>query len=270
MASEDERPRAEPAHSVLAVMRRSVELVQDLLHSAAVQAEQVRSLEDELTSARQRLTFLEGETTQLRQRLAEGITDIAPSQLEELIDDQNAFAHLFVTSDRLARVRTPDEVVRVADEVVLNLVGADKYTLWLSWEGEPPRLVAPGDKRWRAALDQHRDLVQQALSSGQIARPPRPTADVPVAIPLLLDGAGVGALLITRLVPQVGRLGRLQDDLLQLLSDRLAPSLCLTALRAGTGGASVPWAGVRSAVAAIPVSTSDAASGPGSTGEVRS
>jgi hypothetical protein len=255
MASEDERPRPESAHAVLAVMRRSVELVQDLLHSAAVQSEQVRSLGDELQNARQRIAFLEGETAQLRARLADGVHDVDASQFEELIEDQNAFAHLFVTSDRLARVRTPDEVVRVADEVVLNLVGADKYTLWLAWEGEPLRLVAPPDGRWRAPIEPHRELVARAIATGRPARPPGVAADsVPVAIPLLLDGAGVGALVLSRLVPQVGRLGRLQDDLLQLLVDRVAPSLCLTALRsrgAGSGGVAGPWAAVKSSVPAI-------------------
>jgi hypothetical protein len=263
MADDDsERPRAEPAHAVLSVMRRSVELVQDLLHSAALQAEQVRSLEDELASARQRLSFLEGETTQLRRRLAEGVQDVDPSQLEELIDDQNAFAHLFVTSDRLARVRTPDEVVRVADEVILNLVGADRYSMWLSWEGEPPRMVAPFEAKWRAAPDQYPGLVGQAIATGVAARPATSRHDVPVALPLLLDGAGVGAILITRLVPQVGTLARLQEDLLQLLSDRIAPSLCLTALRGGSGGVAVPWAGVRGSVPSISTSISSPGSGP--------
>jgi hypothetical protein len=257
MASDDERPRPESAHAVLAVMRRSVELVQDLLHSAGVQAEQVRSLRDELASAQQRIAFLEGETTQLRARLADGVHDVDASQFEELIEDQNAFAHLFVTSDRLARVRTPDEVVRVADEVVLNLVGADKYTLWLAWEGEPLRLVAPPETRWRAPVEPHRDLVSQAITTGRPARPPGVASDgVPVAIPLLLDGAGVGALVITRLVPQVGRIGRLQDDLLQLLVDRVAPSLCLTALRAGSGGVAGPWTAVKSSVPAVGTSES--------------
>jgi hypothetical protein len=257
MASDDERPRPESAHAVLAVMRRSVELVQDLLHSAGVQAEQVRSLRDELASAQQRIAFLEGKTTQLRARLADGVHDVDASQFEELIEDQNAFAHLFVTSDRLARVRTPDEVVRVADEVVLNLVGADKYTLWLAWDGEPQRLVAPPEARWRAPIEPHRELVSQAIATGRPARPPGVASDgVPVAVPLLLDGAGVGALVISRLVPQVGRIGRLQDDLLQLLVDRVAPSLCLTALRAGSGGVAGPWTAVKSSVPAVGTSES--------------
>jgi hypothetical protein len=233
-------------------MRRSVELVQDLLHSAAVQSEQVRSLGDELASAQQRIAFLEGETAQLRRRLADGVPDVDASQLEDLIEDQNAFAHLFVTSDRLARVRTPDEVVRVADEVVLNLVGADRYTMWLRWDSDEIRLVAPFETKWRAPLDLHGDLVARAIATRRPARPPGVASDaVPVAIPLVLDGAGVGALVLTRLVPQVGRLGRLQDDLLQLLTDRVAPSLCLTALRAGSGGVAGPWTAVRASVPEI-------------------
>jgi len=105
------------------------------------------------------------------------------------------------------------------------------------------------------------------VATARPARPPRadkaPGPDIPVALPLLLDGAGVGALLITRLVPQVGRIGRLQDDLLQLLSERIAPSLCLAALGAGIGGAAVPWAGVRGTVPAISLSPGGSSSGSG-------
>jgi hypothetical protein len=252
MASDDERPRTESAHAVLAVMRRSVELVQDLLQSAAVQAERVRSLEDELRSAQQRISFLEGETNQLRRRLAEGVHGVDPAQLDEVLEDQNTFAHLFVTSDRLSRVRTPDEAVRVADEVVQNLIGAERYGLWLRWEGEADRLVAPSDVRWRAAPGQHRELIAEAIATGRTARiAGNHPADVPIAMPLLLDGVAVGAILITRLVPQVGRLGRLQEDLLQLLGERIAPSICLTGIRTVSGGVAVPWAAVRDAVSDV-------------------
>ena len=251
MGSEDDGARLDPADAVLAAMRRSIDLVQDLLYTAAVQAERIRSLDAELTNARQRIAFLEGETSQLRQRLSDGVQGVDPAQFEDQIEEQNAFAHLFVTSDRLSRVRTPDEVIRVADEVVQNLVGADRYGIWLRWEGEL-RLVGPTDPRWRSEPGLYRDLLSQALAH---ARPARTTVGlagaVPIAVPILLDGSAVGALLVAGLVPQVGRLGRLQDDLLNLLSDRIGPSLCLTALRSGGSVAAGAWAGVRAMVPGI-------------------
>ena len=250
MGADDDRPRVGSAEAVLAAMRRSVELVQELLQTTAVQAEHIRSVEHELLSARQRVAFLEGETSQLRQRLREGIPGIDPQQLEELIEEQNTFAHLFVTSDRLARARAASEVVEIADEVLANLIGADRFAVWLQWQGALPVLSAPPLPRWRSEPGLHKDLVTQTLATGSWSRPPGVAQDaVPVAVPILLDGNPVGAMLIVRLVPQVGHLGRLQDDLLRLLSERVAPSLCLTALRAGGGAAA--WAGVRGLVPAL-------------------
>jgi hypothetical protein len=98
--------------------------------------------------------------------------------------------------------------------------------VWLD-PGGAPRVVAPADARFQATGDGA--LVARALASGTSART---DGDVPVAIPLLLDGRPVGAIEIRELVPQVARLGRLQEELLGFLSDRLAPAMCSAGLLA--------------------------------------
>lgn len=234
MTIRDDTPSSELAtqqvESFLATLRRSVEVVQDLLEAAARRDERIRSLDAELDNARQRVAFLERETSTLRDKLATGIEPVSTPHLEELIreliDEQNSFAHMFVTSDRLAGARSCAEAVQIAVEVLHNLIGAYQFGLWLRWDDDPPVLVAPIDPRYRVAPDAHAALVQRAFASGE----PSGTDAVPLALPMVLDGRTVGVLLIASLVPQVGgALGRLQDDLARFLVERLPARLCAAA-----------------------------------------
>ncbi len=261
MTSRDDQPlSAHQVEAFLSTLRRSVEVVQDLLEAAARRDERIRSLDAELDNARQRIAFLERETSTLRDKLAIGPEPVSMRYLEELIEEQNSFAHMFVTSDRLAGARSCAEAIQIAVEVLHNLVGAHQFGLWLRWEAAPV-LVAPPDPRYRVPDGAHADLVARALATAAPARPTAsdapdapdaPDAGVPVALPLVLDGRAVGVLLIASLVPQVGsELGRLQDDLARFLVERLPARLCAAAAQ-GT------WAAVEGQLAAA---TSSGANG---------
>ena len=255
MGSPEEPPlTSQQAESFLSTLRRSVEVVQELLQATAHQDERIRSLDAELDSARARIAFLERETTQLRERLSTGIAPISMQQIEDLIEEQNAFAHMFVTSDRLARARSPGEALQIAVEVMHNLVGAHRFGIWLRWDGVAPQMVAPPDPRYQIEPGRHRALLERALATGEISRDDGADDDaVPVALPLVLDGAAVGALVIDGLVPQVGaRMGRLQDDLSRFLIDRLPLTLCAAAQHVARGGDRAAWDLVRVHVAPVP------------------
>jgi hypothetical protein len=227
MTVRDDTPLStQQVESFLSTLRRSVEVVQDLLEAAARRDERIRSLDAELDNARQRIAFLERETSTLRDKLATGIEPVSMRYLEELIEEQNSFAHMFVTSDRLAGARSCDEAVQIAVEVLHNLIGAHQFGLWLRWDDDPPVLVAPPDPRYRVAAGVHGELIQRAFATGDATG----TDGVPIALPLVLDGRTVGVLLIASLVPQVGdALGRLQEDLARFLVERLPARLCAAA-----------------------------------------
>lgn len=159
--------------------------------------------------------------------------DTVQGSLEALIEEQNVLAHMFVASDRLARAHTPREALDIGVEVLHNLAGVHRYGVWLRGDaGAAPRLVGPADRKYRIT-ESHGDLVQRALETRRPARADADATSLPVAVPLILDGQAVGAIEIAELVPQVGdRLGRLQDELLQFLSDRLALAMCQAALSA--------------------------------------
>jgi hypothetical protein len=173
-------------------------------------------------------------------------TDAVRDEMEALIEEQNVLAHMFVASDRLARARSPREAIDVAVEVLHNLAGVHRYAMWLRGApGEAPRVVAPADPRFLAAPPPDGDtLVARALAT---VSPVREAGGVPVAFPLVLDGATVGTIEIRELVPQVAALGRLQEDLLLFLSERLAPSMVQAGLAARHGLGSA-WSAVAESI----------------------
>jgi hypothetical protein len=173
-------------------------------------------------------------------------TDAVRDEMEALIEEQNILAHMFVASDRLSRARSPKEALDVAVEVMHNLAGVHRYAVWLRDGEGAVRMVAPTDVRFRVTASDDA-LVARALEA---TAPVRGDADVPVAFPLCLDGAAVGVIEIREMVPQVGVVGRLQEDLLIFLSERLAPAMVQAGLSA-RHGVTTSWPSVSAAIDAI-------------------
>ena len=160
-------------------------------------------------------------------------TEALRAEMDALIEEQNVLAHLFVAADRLSRARSPREALDVAVEVLHNLAGVHRYAVWLrAAPGDTARVVAPGDRRWRSAPVAD-DLVARGFASVVPVR--GGAAEIPLAFPLVLDGGTVGVIEIRELVPQVEGLGRLQQDLLVFLSERLAPAMVQAGLAARHG-----------------------------------
>jgi hypothetical protein len=238
-------PLSASAEAVLAAVRRSVDVVQEFLETSQRQAAVIKSLENELGAARGHIATLEGETARLRNELT---STHKSDEIEQLIEEQNVLAHMFVCSDRLAAARTPREAIDIGIEVLHNLAGVHRYAVWLRAPGGVLRLVAPHEARWRD-FDPNGALVNRSLMTNAIARSGGGDG-VPASMPLLLDGLAVGVIEIRELVPQVPSLGRLQIDLLQFLSDRLAPAMCRAAISQNQSLQDV-WATLAAAVPAI-------------------
>ena len=215
------------AEAVRSALRRSMDVVQEFLETTSRQVAVISSLESELASARARIMLLETETARLRTELTSK-NQPDPDEVEALIEEQNILAHLFVSSDRLARATTPREALDIGIEILHNLAGVHRYAVLVAPRpGAPLRMIAPSEPRF-AIAEPDTTLINRALATGATAqRASHDAAYLPVVVPLLLDNVAVGAIEIRELVPQVGeRLGRLQADLLQFLGDRLAPAMC--------------------------------------------
>jgi hypothetical protein len=171
-------------------------------------------------------------------------TDAIREEMEALIEEQNVLAHMFVASDRLWRARSPREALDCAVEVLHNLAGVHRYAVWLrSAPDGAARVVAPADARFRISPSDQA-LVARAMSG---VTPVRNGGAFPVAFPLVLDGSPVGAIEIHEMVPQVAGVGRLQEDLLLFLSERLAPAMVQAGLAARHGMATA-WAAIADAI----------------------
>ncbi|HTJ44851.1 MAG TPA: hypothetical protein VL463_22245 [Kofleriaceae bacterium] len=171
-------------------------------------------------------------------------TEALRAEMDALIEEQNVLAHMFVAADRLSRARSPREGIDVAVEVLHNLVGVHRYAIWLRASSESaPRVVAPADPRWRAT-ESPDDLVTRGFAS---VSPVRGKGSIPVAFPLVLDGTPVGVIEIREMVPQVDNLGRLQEDLLVFLSERLASAMVQAGL-AAKHGLNSAWAQVADSI----------------------
>jgi hypothetical protein len=236
-------------------LRRSAEIAQELSRTTTAHAERIRSLETDLASARSRIHVLESELGRVRATLGGSDANRSLAQLDALVEEQNCLAHLFVTSDRLALSRSPQAALQVAIEILHNLIGAHRYGIYLRFESDGEALlVAPSNPRYRAT-GKHQELVARLLDSGADAgRPARGvTGLLPICLPVRLEGTTVGALVIDELVPQLGgTFPRLQRDLLSLVAERLAPSMCVGALRGTVETAPLEyWASLKKTIAEI-------------------
>src|SRR5690606_33112758 len=118
------------------------------------------------------------------------------------------------------------------------------YGLFVLDSTGTPRLVPPAEARYRVGLEAHKALLDGTLAACPAdAAPLRKGAAVPLCVPLALGGQLAGAVLIAELVPQVGeRLGRLQLELVSLLAERLASSICLGSYHEELRSRAEPWA----------------------------
>jgi hypothetical protein len=249
---DDDAPPAsrKQVEAFLGTLRQSAQIAHELVLTTAQQEERIRSLEDELKSARARVAFLEQETGNLRDRLTVGMPDRSRlAELDALMDEQNCLAQLLVTTDRLARVQSAREGLQVATEIFHNLLGARRYVICFSDDSGSPAIVAPNDIKEREGYATLEHLVAQTLATGKVSRAEgTPSNGVPACYPLRLGRGTVGAMLVIALVPHLGTaLDKLQHDLLTLLGERLVDCMCLGSLHHQASRADL-WPNVRSSL----------------------
>jgi hypothetical protein len=232
-------------------LRRSLKEVEDLVAANRQMAQRLQQLEDELDRSRRLLEDLEDQIVPGPARPAADGGAGAPSAAgaADADEQQNAMVHLFVVSEALADVASPDQAVRAAAEILANLVGARRFGIWFRWkDATRPTLVAAHPDAQPGELDAHVSLVQRCVGSGHVQPSGASVATLaPVCVPLRLDSQVVGACLIVELLPQVPQLGLLQWDLLNLLSNRLPHAVCFGAASDRIANQAAVWSEVRRA-----------------------
>ena len=153
------------------------------------------------------------------------------AEYSKIEDQNNVLANLYVASYRLHSSADRSQVLEALNEIVVNLVGSEEFVVFE--KGEEGRLEAVTwfglDERAVARIDPHADPVASHFRTGEVfiaddidvGNAPGPK----ICIPLKLDGRPFGLVVIFRLLPHKGGLGRLDHELFDLLAQQAAVAL---------------------------------------------
>jgi nitrate/nitrite-specific signal transduction histidine kinase len=255
----DEREGPDRGEAVLAIFQRGAEFTRQLLkenarlrrelgdiqlrQSHAAQSDREwQKLRDELTT---RIDELESRNQTILERLrsAEGESRRFAERYRDVEQENDLLANLYVASHQLHSTLDPSEVVRVVLEIVINLVGAEVFAVYLCEEGgdrlEP--IAAEGDRiEAFPGLHVGDGFVGRSVAEARIAvagegspgRAPSQGGEPLVSIPLHVHEQPVGAIVIYALLPQKRGLSALDHELFVLLAAHAATAIFASRLYA--------------------------------------
>jgi nitrate/nitrite-specific signal transduction histidine kinase len=252
MSDDSPKKSYERGEAVLQIFQRGADFTRQLLAENAQLRDRIRAVDDRQTQAAQD----DGEWGKLREELLERIHHLTAENqniLErlraveaenqqfagrylEIEEENNNLANLYVASYQLHSTLDPSEVLKVILEIVINLIGAEVFCVYVmddrtnvmepvASEGAPieefPKVglaegfvggsVATGEVETR---DPHSDDVQDLMEAGPV-----------VCIPLRVQDSPVGAIAIYSLLQQKDGFSPLDQELFTLLAGHAATAI---------------------------------------------
>jgi len=249
----DELAKAyERGEAVLAIFKRGAEFTKELLTENDQLRKQIRDLEsrqnaaclddDEWAKLRaellQRIHSLQEENEEVRERLkaVEEENQQFAGRYLEIEEENNNLANLYVASYQLHSTLDPSEVLKVILEIVINLIGAEVFCVYVLDDktGVLQPVAAEGDDLSRfPACRLGEGFIGGAVGSGEVAtRDPHPSevtdavdAGPVVGIPLHVQEKPVGAIAIHKLLQQKDGFSPLDHELFTLLAGHAATAI---------------------------------------------
>ncbi len=181
--------------------------------------ERVRMLEDELKRLKERLSLLEAENKDLAKRYALAAVE------------NNDLANLYVASYQLHSTLDYDEVVKIVVEIIINLIGADRFAVMLLDEKleELVPIAAEGSGTGARRED---GIIAAVIREGESYFsdvPLRKASDDPesplVCIPLKIKGHVIGVIAIYSFLVQKNRFSDIDYELFNLLAGHAATAV---------------------------------------------
>jgi GAF domain-containing protein len=175
--------------------------------------------------AEARIAALEAEVSALELRLA-----AAEQQNDRLMRQYVATYQLHATLD-------PNEVLAAVSDIVVNLVGADRFAVILTDKPGAPGFIVLrhgfdevlGDRNLIRFAGQHYAggdaQVDATLADGKLRWAPAPGSPVLATIPLNMSGRTVGTIAILKLLEHREELGTEERELFDLLAAHTACAL---------------------------------------------
>ena len=212
-------------------LRARVMAIQDKQESAARNPEdwgklrhellaRIENLEQEYQTVRERLRQVEEENQQFADRYI------------EIEEENNNLANLYVASYQLHSTLDLDEVLKIIIEIVINLVGAEVFAVYILDESTGELGVAAsegvgsdgfpqckiGSGPIGKALESTEPTCWQTDRSDDLAQPI-------VCIPLSVQGSPIGAIAIYSLLQQKAGFSALDHELFTVLGGHAATAL---------------------------------------------
>lgn len=235
------------AEEVLSLFRRGAEFTQELLKEnerlrrriAEMETQQLAASDDhqweklrrELVS---RLHDLEREheTTIERLRMVEGENRQFAERYLEIEEENNNLASLYVASYQLHSTLDLAEVVKIVVEIVINLIGAEVFAIYIL--DERTQVLSPVASEGRdlsdfAPCQLGTGMVGAAVATGETqcgdAGGPEDLADPLVCVPLRVQERPIGAIAIHKLLQQKDGFTALDHELFTLLGGHAATAV---------------------------------------------
>ena len=259
MSETTENNGRERGEAVLAIFQRGAEFTKQLLdensrlrreyNDIQLRHSQAAQSDDEWNKLRQELTAkieeLENQNhTMLEQlRLVEGENQQFAERYVEVEEENNNLANLYVASYQLHSTLDAGEVVNVILEIVINLIGAEIFCVYVCEEatGVLTPVAAEGDDVTVCpSLQIGEGFVGESVETGEVAvgnpaeegLPPSQGGQPMVSIPLRVEDRPVGAIVIYKLLQQKDGFSALDNELFTLLAGHAATAIFASRLYA--------------------------------------
>jgi nitrate/nitrite-specific signal transduction histidine kinase len=191
----------------------------------------IEELEDQNHTMLEQIRSIEGENQHFAERYV------------EVEEENNNLANLYVASYQLHSTLDSSEVVKVILEIVINLIGAEIFCVYVCEEGTGvlTAVAAEGDDVAECpTLQIDEGFVGESVEKGEVAvgdpgeegRPPSQGGEPVVSIPLRVDDRPVGAIVIYKLLQQKDGFSALDNELFTLLAGHAATAIFASRLYA--------------------------------------
>ncbi len=182
--------------------------------------QRIHTLEEEFESCRERLLQVESENQLFAVRYL------------EIEEENNNLANLYVASYQLHSTLDLDEVLKIVIEIVINLIGAEVFAIFLLDEDARDLRAVAAEGTELARFPAHAlgsGPVGEAVASGRPAcfdaPDPGDLSRPMVCIPLVVQGHPIGAIHIYRLLQQKDGFTALDHELFTVLGGHAATAV---------------------------------------------
>jgi GAF domain len=158
----------------------------------------------------------------------------------EIESHNRALESLFVTAYQLHASLVPAEVLATLEEILVNLIGAERFDVWAtSSAGEPMErlLDSQGMRGFRPLTRDERSTARAVLESGPwfSEDDPREGVDALVIVPLRAGAESVGVLFIRKFLEHKTGINQTDSRVIGLLADQAGTALLSAKLHAARG-----------------------------------